>query len=252
MARRTLLTDFELANPLYIGGTLTFYTVDSAGAKTATLATLYVNESGTTPSDQLSNPQTLDSDGKLSQPVYFEDAIIGEVAGVAVPSHDTGIISPVGNSRGAWATATLYYPGDMVRAGSAADGTNDIYIVDARHTSGTFATDLGNSLMTLLIDVSLLSALTTTPTITGSDALKWIRINSGATAYELVTIAALIADILTENPEFHRLNVADTKKKALGETKATLTDAANIAVDLSLAQCYNLTQIGRASCRERV
>lgn len=244
MARRTLLSDYALANPLYIGGTLTFYTIDAAGVKTATLATLYANETGTTPSDQLSNPQVLDSDGKLLQPTYFEDGMIGEVTGAAVASHDTGIIYPVGNYRGAWATATLYYPGDIVLAGAAADSTNDLYIIEGRHTSGVFATDLGNLLLAQLLDVSLLSALTTTPVITGGDALKWIRVNAGATAYELVTIATLVANILTSEPEFHRLNVADTKKKALGETKVALTDAATVAVDLSLAQCYNLTMAG--------
>lgn len=87
---RAAINAFELANPLYKNATVSFYTVAS-GVKTSTLATLY---SGTTGVAQLSNPQKLNSRGQFKQPVYIEDPVIGVVAGISVPGHDTGIITP--------------------------------------------------------------------------------------------------------------------------------------------------------------
>lgn len=91
MAQRTLIPDFSLANPLYVGATVSAYTVGEDGAKTATLATLFADETSTT---ELSNPQTLDSEGKFAQPVYIEEAVILTISGLSVPDHDTGTIRP--------------------------------------------------------------------------------------------------------------------------------------------------------------
>lgn len=89
---RTPITDFQLANPIYIGASVTFYTVDGSGDATTTLATLYAGPVGAT---TLANPQRLDSYGKFSAPVYFDEAngVIAEAVGPNVPSHRTGIIS---------------------------------------------------------------------------------------------------------------------------------------------------------------
>src|SRR4051812_41362225 len=91
---RTPITDFQLANPIYIGASVTFYTVDGAGAATTTKATLYADPAGT---DTLANPQTLDSYGKFSAPVYIAVDVIAEAVGANVPSHQTGIISTSGS-----------------------------------------------------------------------------------------------------------------------------------------------------------
>ena len=151
MALRTSIREFSLANPLYSGATITFYTVDGAGAKTTTKATLYDSATGT---GTLTNPQTLDSDGKLAAPVYLEAAVIATVSGLTAPDHDTGIIHTPGSWRGDWATATVYYAGEYVRAGSNADSTVDIYVVEETHTSGTFATDVSGGQLAVAVDVA--------------------------------------------------------------------------------------------------
>lgn len=87
---RTAIRDFALSNKIYVNATVTFYTVED-GARTTTKATLYSALTGTT---TLANPQTLDSYGKLRQPVYVDQAVIGVVTGLGnTPDHDTGVIT---------------------------------------------------------------------------------------------------------------------------------------------------------------
>ncbi len=86
---RNSIQDFSLANPIYAGATVNFYTV-SGGVKTATLATLYAASTGST---TLANPQSLDSSGKFQQPVYIEVPVIASVSGLTVADHDTGIVN---------------------------------------------------------------------------------------------------------------------------------------------------------------
>lgn len=82
--------DFATANPLYAGAQVTFWNVDANGARLATRATLYANA---TSSAALSNPVTLDSEGKFAAPVFLADPAIAEVAGPNIGSHYTGLIS---------------------------------------------------------------------------------------------------------------------------------------------------------------
>ena len=87
---RTAIQDLSTSNAIYAKATVTFYTV-AAGEKTSTKATLYSTISGST---ELANPQTLDSYGKLKQPVYIQEAVIASVTGLGnTPDHDTGIIN---------------------------------------------------------------------------------------------------------------------------------------------------------------
>lgn len=88
---RSSISDFSLANPIYQGATVTFYTV-SGGVKTSTRATLYAAMTGTA---ELTNPQTLDSSGKFAQPVYTEVPVIASISGLTVADHDTGVILAV-------------------------------------------------------------------------------------------------------------------------------------------------------------
>lgn len=88
---RTAIQDFSSSNQIYANATVTAYTVDSNGNKTSTKATLYSSISG---DGELANPQTLDSYGKFTQPVYIDDAVILTITGLGnTPDHDTGIIS---------------------------------------------------------------------------------------------------------------------------------------------------------------
>ncbi len=155
MATRTLLRDFQLANIGLIGCTLTVYTVDAAGAKTSTKATLYDSLTG---SGTLSNPQGLDSEGKAERPIYHDVPVVCEVTGAHVATVNTGAIFPGGSYRGDWVTATLYLPGDFVTDGANGDGTNDFYRVANYHTSGIWATDKANTQkLVRAIDMSTLT-----------------------------------------------------------------------------------------------
>jgi hypothetical protein len=88
---RTALTDFDFGIPVYAGATVSAWTVDTFGNKTAFLATLYAD---LTSSATLSNPQTLDGFGKWSQPIYINTPVILTVTGAnGVPDHQTGVIS---------------------------------------------------------------------------------------------------------------------------------------------------------------
>lgn len=142
---RSAIKDFELANPLYTGATITFYTVDDDGEKTATLGTLYQSAVG---SVTASNPQTLDGDGKFARPVYHSAPLIAEVVGVNVASHDTGVIAPRGVWRGDWVTGTTYYATDFVR--DPASPANAYIVTNDYTASATFAADLANGDLALV------------------------------------------------------------------------------------------------------
>ncbi len=124
---RAAIQDFALANPIYAGASVSFYTV-SAGVKTSTLATLY---SGATGTGTLTNPQILDSEGKFQQPVYPSAPVIGAITGLSIPDHDTGIIT------GPWSgDASLEFAFDSSTT-MADPGTGDIRLNHATLSSVT-------------------------------------------------------------------------------------------------------------------
>jgi|GEM_PF-3316745 len=163
---RICVHQFSIANEAYIGASASLYTVDGNGGKTSTLATLY---DSTTGSGTLSNPQTLDSEGKFSQPVYIDEPVIAVVSGLSFTDHDTGIINLIINHRGDWATSTVYAINDLV---TDAATTGNIYICTARHTAGTFAADRDtNQYWDLFIDLERVTdwANKTGATVDGSE-----------------------------------------------------------------------------------
>lgn len=151
-APRASIPDFSLANPIYVGATVTFYTADSSGVVTTTLATLYSTQTG---SVELANPQTLDSEGKLQQPIYISTAVIASVSNAnGVADHSTGVIGRAQElsgsvaftrpslTAGATAQATITVTGaavDDFAIGSFSIGHTDITI-DAVLTSTNTAT----------------------------------------------------------------------------------------------------------------
>lgn len=89
---RTAIPFFELANAAYASGTISFFAVDpTTNVRLTTLITLYAAKTGTT---TVTNPYTLDSDGKFSAPVYAEDRFICVVTDIDGQQHTTGIWSP--------------------------------------------------------------------------------------------------------------------------------------------------------------
>lgn len=243
MPRRTLLSEFSLANPLYAGATVNFWTIDANGNKTSTRATLYLNETGTSTNDQAANPQVLDGEGKLQQPVYFDVPMIASVSGLTVDDHDTGIIYTRGSYRGAWATNTVYYPLDLLIAGTNADSTNDLYVVNTRHTAGTFANDVSAGRLTQVLDVSALGDLFQTPSISGGMANYMMRVNAASNAYELITPATVLSLIGAEplDANILRADTADVWTAGFGIQKATLTDGATVTPDLTASNAFNWT-----------
>jgi hypothetical protein len=143
---RSTIPDFQLANPLYVGAQVTFFTVDQNGAKTATLATLYANPTGT---QTVANPQTLDSEGKFLAPVYIDMPMIGEVVGATVGSHDTGIIGARGTWRGDWATGTIYFSTDFI----VDPVSGNVYAAVDDYTSGaSVSADVAAGHLDIVID----------------------------------------------------------------------------------------------------
>lgn len=160
---RVSVQDFSLANPIYAGAIVTFFTV-SGGVKTTTLSALYAAPSG---SAALLNPQTLDSEGKFRQAVYIDAPTIATVSGLTIADHDTGVLANITDlrfrveqstaklqyssdggvsyndtgdtifrARGGWATSTVYGRNDTTTFSSV------LYYCLVPHTSGVFATDL--------------------------------------------------------------------------------------------------------------
>lgn len=150
---RSSIPDFELANPLYIGATITFYTVDVNGIKTSTMANLYSDTIGP---DLLPNPQVLDSYGKFTVPVYIQDPVIGTIITVAnsVPAHDTGIISNDGQVRGPYTINTLYYGNDLIQ--DAATGI--VYYGTQTFLSVSLANDIAQGNLAVFLTPPDLSA----------------------------------------------------------------------------------------------
>ncbi|MBK8200424.1 MAG: hypothetical protein IPK75_18910 [Acidobacteria bacterium] len=86
---RASLQGFTLPNRALSSGQLWAYTVDQAGDRTDNLAPLFSSEFG---GDALPNPQRLDSQGKLVQPVYIDQAVICIISSPNTPVFQTGII----------------------------------------------------------------------------------------------------------------------------------------------------------------
>ena len=146
MAFRSSIQDFALANNIYIGAVVAFYTVNSSGQATSILAPLYADPTSTT---QLPNPQILNSTGKFVAPVYISQPVIGEVQGPSIPTHSTGIINPRGTWRGNWAAATQYYSEDFIQD----PATGNLWIAALDYiSSGAITTDIGAGNLVLAID----------------------------------------------------------------------------------------------------
>lgn len=152
MARRTALRLFSLANRAYRNATVTFYTVDSDTLeRTQTLATVYNAPTG---GAAVSNPYTLDSDGRAPDVLYTDATIVAVIGNSDLGEHATGLIYPQSAAgwRGVWETGVGYLLGEWVKDGSNGANTGNIYMVAEDHTSGTWATDLAANKFDLIVD----------------------------------------------------------------------------------------------------
>lgn len=224
---RSLFSYFQTVNPIYIGASVSFYTVDGAGAKTSTLATLYAAETGST---TLSNPQTLDSEGKLKQAVYVDDAVIATVSTLSAGDHDTGIQRP-DQSIQAWAASTIFRNGDLVYDADSASATYlNIYQVAATYTSdSTIAADISNSDLTLVYPGHAVTSWATEaedtliPTAYGGD---------GSTDYSAL---------------HHAAKAAASASSASGSASTATTQASNASSSASTASSAAATAVAAAA-----
>jgi len=194
---RICVHQFSIANEAYIGASASLYTVDGNGARTTTLATLY---DSTTGSGTLSNPQTLDSEGKFAQPVYIDVPVIAALSGLGLTDHDTGIINLILSFRHAWATTTVYAVNDVVSISAAEDAAllGSLYICTARHAAGVFATDRDtNGYWDLFIDASSAMKWASNPENVLVDATKYSALHYAAKALAAADAAAASAASFT-------------------------------------------------------
>lgn len=92
--QRMQIEHFILRNDYYAGAVVTYYVADDDGEATTTKATLYSSLSG---SETLSNPQTLNSEGKFAQAVYVEQRVIASIVRSG-ETYVTGVFQPVNSS----------------------------------------------------------------------------------------------------------------------------------------------------------
>lgn len=153
IAARTLLTDFQLANPLYANGSVRVLVADTeTWLASSTLATLYKTPAGT---ETHSNPVGLDGDGKFPLPVYVDVPVVLRVSAAQVRPHDTPPQGIQATFRGEWAADETYGIADIVRDGRFSDGTNKLYIAAVAHVSAApFSADLVAGKWVLYVDSS--------------------------------------------------------------------------------------------------
>ncbi|MER8967716.1 hypothetical protein NKI25_18675 [Mesorhizobium sp. M0808] len=196
---RSAIPDFQLANPIYVGATATFFNIDVDGNKLTTLATLYAGPTGSTTAR---NPQTLDGDGKFEAPVYISDPVIAEISGASVASHDTGVIQVRGTYKGNYLAATIYSSSDLVRDSL----TGDVYVVSNDYLAVSLAADILAGNLVIMVEIAPISAVASAAAVaaaasaaaaaasaaTASNAemptvpvaLDYVRRNAGNTQYE--------------------------------------------------------------------
>ncbi|MGD0420546.1 MAG: hypothetical protein ABSA68_13370 [Xanthobacteraceae bacterium] len=184
MAFRGCIPDFQIANPLYIGATVSFYTVTGDGLSTGELATLYSDPTSSTPAQ---NPQTLDSEGKFAAPVYIELPVIAQVEGPNVESHVTGVINARGTWRGSWVTDTNYFSSDFVQD----PASGNVYAAALDYTSSsTLAADVAAGSLILVLSLSsiigtiavkqaCLAATTANITLSGTQTVDGVALSVG-------------------------------------------------------------------------
>lgn len=76
---RVKIAEFGIIQKTLANAVVTFFLTDSEGANTGVKATIYQAATG---SGERSNPQTLDSDGKLSADCYVDAAIMATITGI--------------------------------------------------------------------------------------------------------------------------------------------------------------------------
>ncbi len=195
MATRYNINDFALANPAYVGGTVSFWTV-SGGAKTATLATLYAASTGST---TLANPRTLDSDGKFSVPVYVEVPTIATVSGLTIADHDTGIMGLAEGAASTSAAAAVVSAAAALASQAAAAVSADAALVSENNAAATLAGAAASGANT---DITSLAGIALTQNVALSGDISPTQITANQNDYNPTGLST--ASVLRLNTDASR------------------------------------------------
>lgn len=239
---RSAIPDFALANPLYIGATVSFFTVDLNGDKTATLAPLYANTIGIA---LLPNPQILDSFGKFAVPVYIQDPVIAtiEPADALVLAHDTGIIANGGRRRSAYSAAVLYYANDLIQD----SGTGIVYAAAQTFLSTNLTADIvAGNLAVFLTPPDLNAAINAAAQAAAAAASALAAAASDASAASSNTSAAASATASAASATTSA-GSATTATTQAGNASTSATAAAASAATAAAAVASQIAPQGRLS-----
>lgn len=230
--RRTVISQFNLGNRAYRSANVAFYSVDADTLERVdTLITLYEDQTGT---GVFANPITLDSDGKFSAPVYHDEPFIAVVSESEVDNHETGVIFPMGSGyNGDWNISTVYAPGDTIRDGAAGENTQNLYISNQYHTSGSsFADDLADGKWDLVFDFETLygnaTALALSSLVPDADKVPYFTSSS--------------ASALADFPAFGR-SVAATASASALRSLISLVIGTNVQAWSSVLDAWALKSV---------
>lgn len=244
---RILIEDFSLANPLYSGATVTFFTVDPTTLKaTAQLATLYSDlVSNTT----LANPQQLDGEGKWLQPVYVAGPCIIIVSGASnsAANVQTGVVGSAISFQGDWLPNTQYFTGNTVRDGASGTNTSGVYFCAAPHLSGNFANDLFNGLWLKYVDAAAIQA----GVIANTLAAAQNSANAAATSATTATTEAGIATTQAGNASASASSAGTSAGSASSSATAAAASAATAQSVAGVNAGRNLLHNGMSNVAQR-
>jgi hypothetical protein len=150
--KRTAFPLFELKNNAYVNASITFYKADvDTGGRSDDLATVYDSYTG---GSALSNPYTLDSDGRAADTIFFDEPVVAVINTSAIGEHTTGIYIPTSAQyRGEWSASEHYLSGDIVIDGEDGDNTRNLYVCDTEHDSVDWTSDITNWIV--IIDATI-------------------------------------------------------------------------------------------------
>jgi hypothetical protein len=149
--RRTPVHTWDIAARAYASAIISFYGVNADGSRSDSLIVLYAAQTGT---NEVANPVSLTSEGRLPVEMWFEDPYIALVSNSSVGDHETGAYFPnLNNFRGDYTAGQTYQPNELFRGGALANPANDFYsifVVTAEFTATTWATDAGVSFISFI------------------------------------------------------------------------------------------------------
>lgn len=153
---RVQITEFGVIQKLLSGATVAVYDARDNGESTGDLATLYAADTGAT---QVSNPQVLDDNGKLSVPCYVSGRVVAEISNISdlsdrslrkIRANPTQF--PLGATNAAYEGATVV--GSVAEAEShATDAAESLSLIEETFSGVSSTTSLSISIGTKVFTI---------------------------------------------------------------------------------------------------